>query len=221
MAKPVWLTDEAAKALQQFVQQSLLNNRQGSDNFGADGVPPKAADCFVAYPKDSTGIPGLTGDGTTGTGNTVVPGSALCDIYALQEGGLDPVGLEQTVYNLSDSALSQDWIVIHRTRHGSWVAGSTGNGGVLWGVCSATYSAYATIEVDVYEGLPGGTNQATGTTVDAIAPGLPFTYDGLGLIGDLVPIPSYRAIASGSPLYGFRPIECDASHSGDVTGTGT
>jgi len=78
-------------------------------------LPPEV---YLAKPQDSGGIPGLANDDE--------PGSATCDIYKLDDS--DPpalvavTGLERTVYNLSQSDIGQDWIVVVRTKFGKWFA---------------------------------------------------------------------------------------------------
>jgi len=81
-----------------------------------------APDVYIAKPKESSGIPALT----VVSGESV-PGEAECEIYhILPNTSGDPElkkieGVTHTVYNLSTSALTQDWIQVQRDKHGSWL----------------------------------------------------------------------------------------------------
>lgn len=79
---------------------------------------------------------------------------------------------------------------------------------ILWGVMCESYTAFEAIDVPVWEGVPAGSGVATGETVAAIAWGEAFTYDADGLIGYLIPIPSFRAVSSSAPGYLWVPAEC-------------
>jgi len=105
------------------------------------GEDHQAPEVYVALPP-ADGIPGTDavdnyGDYDPYTGyaeyeNNLV-GSAECDIYRIVRDGshwrLEEVsGLSKTVYNLTDSVISQAFIPIMRDKFGNWIAGSTGGG---------------------------------------------------------------------------------------------
>lgn len=75
-------------------------------------------------------------DGITGTGpQSDRPGSAECQIWKIVDDGtglkiLERVGnLTQTVYNLSTSSISQQWVSIHKTKFGHWIVSNPRSGG--------------------------------------------------------------------------------------------
>jgi hypothetical protein len=85
---------------------------------------------YIAWPP-AAGIPAMaSGVGTAPD----VPGSATCDIYQIQVDGSTPEliqveGLTRVVYNLSNAAIPQDWIVAGRDKFGRWLAlGGAGAG---------------------------------------------------------------------------------------------
>lgn len=105
-----------------------------------------APETYIALPEQCQGILGLTrytGTGTagdppgtaghkTGTGTSScltsahewdIPGSGLCDIYKIRasDGKLEKVGNSVTVWNLSESDIAKDWIVVTRDKFGRWV----------------------------------------------------------------------------------------------------
>lgn len=70
------------------------------------------------------GIPALQSMGSTGIGD--IPGSALCMIFKTSQSAdltEDVTGYQQTVYNLSTSAIPGDtWLIIVRDKYGKWYA---------------------------------------------------------------------------------------------------
>jgi hypothetical protein len=93
---------------------------------GPEGFEPQrvqsAPDVYVAYPQETTGIPARADD---------TPGIAWCDLYALRDDGtLARIGdaNQHPVYNLSTEAIGQDYVLVHRTKHGRWVTAPTASG---------------------------------------------------------------------------------------------
>ena len=88
----------------------------------------QASAVFIAKTPDA-GIPALVQD--TGTGNADEPGAASCDIYRI-DSSTDPHSLvaiynvSKTVYNLSASIITQEWVLIHKTKSGKWVTSPDG-----------------------------------------------------------------------------------------------
>jgi hypothetical protein len=99
----------------------------------AEAEDHQAPETYIAKPQTVDGIPKLLPSGS-GTGTDVSgsaydePGKADCDIYQILIDGTtgDPelhlIGLNLTVYNITESDLDQAWIVVTRTKFGKWVA---------------------------------------------------------------------------------------------------
>lgn len=139
--KVYFLSESDLATIKHFikVQQSQRNNTP--THAASAHVPQANTDVYMAFAP--SGIPGLTQGGsagsTEGTGSDyAMPGSALCNIYSIDTdtGELQPVyNLDKQVYNLSATVVPTGWLVIHKEKFGSWVAGlgaaseSTGSNG--------------------------------------------------------------------------------------------
>lgn len=208
----VLLTETDERILKQIVQQVQQAPVNLAGDPGLAEAIPGAPEVYVAHGE----MTALSGVGTAGA----TPGSGTCTLYLLSGGTLVSLGQTRTVYNLSTTALTEGWYLVSRTKQGYWFATGVGGGATKWGICRQSYNAFEEVTVEIWEGVPGGDGLDTGETVDAVAPGVGFSYSGLGLIGDLVPISSYKAFNSSAPEYGFRPLSCEGTHS-NTTGTGT
>lgn len=87
--------------------------------YGEDSQSPET---FIAKPLSST-IPALDENGTTADATA---GEGECEIYQIVNSVLEPTGITKTVYNLSERAFRQKFIIITRDKFGKWivVAGS-------------------------------------------------------------------------------------------------
>lgn len=125
------ITDEDWNILKKLVEQNRNQlqspiTRPTANSQFMDGDDSMAPEVYIALPP-ADGIPGL--DSITvgsGTDNPPAegdrPGHAECNIYRIVDGELKLVsGLTRTVYNLSESTIEQDWILIERDKFGTWV----------------------------------------------------------------------------------------------------
>lgn len=85
-----------------------------------------APEMYIAKPVDAGGIPSMEQAGTSLSESPAagdVAGSALCDIFKLSSNGtFQEIGLQKTVYNLSQDPIGYEWIIIQRDKFGSWIA---------------------------------------------------------------------------------------------------
>lgn len=99
-----------------------------------DGDDSMAPEVYIALPP-SGGIPaldsitvGTSSDNPPAEGDR--PGHAVCNIYQIVDGELKLIsGITRTVYNLSESEIAQDWILIQRDKFGRWLPSQGGSGG--------------------------------------------------------------------------------------------
>jgi len=116
-------------------------SRPPTEHTWSEGEDHQAPETYVAKPQTSAGIPKLLPtDDTTGTGTDISgslydePGKAVCDIAKIVynsvtgDSELLDVGLPVEVHNLSSSDISQDWILVTRTKYGKWIAAGSGAG---------------------------------------------------------------------------------------------
>lgn len=120
-----FIPNEREAALLREVTKRVLGNTYKSREPSQEDDPHFSPDVYVAKPQDVGGIPARVDD---------VPGTALCDIYRLSLNGTDEMELEQTgyavpVYNLSTTAVSQEYIQVHRDKYGTWLAITAGGDG--------------------------------------------------------------------------------------------
>lgn len=116
-----WLVQEKRK------EQKSPINRQG---IAPGDDTHQAPEVYIALPQESTGIPAMTRGIGTGSGGTDTPGSATCDVYKIVDGELESTGLSKEVFNLTDSAIPHDWILILRDKFGRWVVPPVGSAAV-------------------------------------------------------------------------------------------
>lgn len=147
MPKP-WMPSEQDRVILQDlinVRKRQLQNtpsRPPTERSWDETEDHQAPEVYVAKPQTSAGIPALLeasigvgtgspiGTGTLDSGSTYdEPGKAECDIYQILVDGtsgdpeLHPVTeFSHIVHNITKSALSQDWVQIHRTKYGKWLA---------------------------------------------------------------------------------------------------
>lgn len=132
------ISDEDWMVLKKLVEQNrntLQNpaNRPSSIGQYLAGDDSMAPEVYIALPP-SGGIPaldsitaGTSSDNPPAEGDR--PGHAVCTIYQIVNGELKLMsGLTKTVYNLSESEIAQDWILIQRDKGGRWVAVQGGSG---------------------------------------------------------------------------------------------
>lgn len=106
-AKDVQLIRE----MEVIVARLRSQHPQLSDPQKVQGAP----DVYVAYPQEASGIPARSDD---------TPGVAWCDVYVLRDDGtLARIGdaHQHPVYNITTEVISQDYVIIQRTKHGRWV----------------------------------------------------------------------------------------------------
>jgi len=132
-----------------------------------------SSDVYVALPQETSGVPALTklGTGTdTNAQEGDQPGSARCDIYKVsildEIAQLTLIGHDKEVFNLSTTALEQDWFTVHRTNFGSWMA-------VTGGVCA---SQNAILQIHNI-GPAGGGTFSMDLNVLGVTDTLTFNYD--------------------------------------------
>jgi hypothetical protein len=130
-------SEEDIRLLQDVVRiakDGTLNKvlRSLQDDNYLDELAHQAPEVYIGYPQESEGIPELVkGE----EGNPDKPGYGTCDIYkivdnASEEPELIQVdNLDKVVYNLSESVIDQDWLVLDRTKFGRWVTRPPGSGG--------------------------------------------------------------------------------------------
>jgi hypothetical protein len=135
--KTYGLTEAEVAILQKVIDRVLPSRLNQYSRPGSSETQLNTPEVYVAYPQESDGIPALV----AGTGGDPdVPGSAKCDIYRILGGPqgsptLVKVGnLFQTVYNLTKSILTQDWLTVTRDKFGSWLAqvGGSGTPSYVW-----------------------------------------------------------------------------------------
>lgn len=112
-------------------RQNPPSSRLGYDIFDDS---PQAPEVYIAL-VPSGGIPANEGDPELlpGTGTELdlnqgdTPGSATCQIYRIIGGVLYSCDFSKVVYNLSASAIDEQWITVIRDKFGNWIA-QTGGG---------------------------------------------------------------------------------------------
>lgn len=125
--------DEDTRILQGLIDREkagrINNIRSDSERSFDAGEDHQAPETYIGIPQTGTGIPALEEVGTSGPGEGDIPGSEMCDIYRVVGTELKSIGLEQRVYNISSTALTQSWIPVTRDKFGNWVA--LGGGGSI------------------------------------------------------------------------------------------
>lgn len=151
-------TDEEMSLLSRVIKrekQGVVNTQnRPSEDESQDYLAPEH---YIAAIVDE-GIPALTPDfssGSTGTGTGTepassydMPGRGLCNIYRIIDGLLRPAGFTKIVYNLTSSAISEDWFTVSRDKYGNWIANLGGS---------------STIVVKIVETAPGTGSFGTGS----------------------------------------------------------
>jgi hypothetical protein len=144
MAKAYVLSEVDRDLLREMVQDYL--SQMADQPATPDEVDDyRTTGAHVAYPETSDGVPAMTG---------ATPGSAKCIIYQLS-GATSPelvyAGFTETVYNLSLSAVAQDYFLVHRLKTGGWVASQSARVGTV-GIFLAEDHPGRGIVFDVYVG---------------------------------------------------------------------
>lgn len=94
----------------------------------AEGEDHQSPEVYMGYPTSASGIPALTAGASPAND---VPGTGTCDVYTLDlSSPTSPVmrsaGFTLRVYNFSEEAFSQNWLLLTREKSGAWiVAGGT------------------------------------------------------------------------------------------------
>lgn len=175
------ITSDEAMILKQVVKE-FRNKRKNNPTTNTFQQIHYAPEVYIAYPP-SGGIPPLERAADTGTsvpgtaaGDYDRPGSAECDIYRIIKDANDipellPVtDVSRTVYNLTTTRISQDWISIKRDKWGSWLADTGGSGTT---VCPAQN---AIIDIAIAGSPTGGTFDLY-VVVNSTEETLTFNYD--------------------------------------------
>ncbi len=121
----IFLTEKDRRLLQEMLDE--LNRREietpRQSDLGREDY--QTSECYIAWPPEG-GIPALTIEGDYGPSGNDQPGSAVCDIYWINESGTAELQVvtdfKKTVYNFSRIAVPQKWTAIHRTKYGRWIA---------------------------------------------------------------------------------------------------
>lgn len=142
----LYLTERDAALVQELLNRSRRNYvKPTTYNPSPLGSAPEV---YIVRTPDG-GIPALSRpeegeEGSESDPTQDVPGVAECEVYWLRYDGttasLEKAGFKQTVFNLSDKELKDQWLVIMRDKYGHWlpVIGGGEAGGVNVGY---TYSA--------------------------------------------------------------------------------
>lgn len=127
MAKIYALTEAETLLLREMARdfrgrktnKPIAESAEWGKTYGEDSQAPET---FIAKPVSSS-IPALDENGTTAEATA---GSGECEIYQIVNDVLEPTGIIKTVYNLSERAFRQKFIIITRDKFGKWivVAGS-------------------------------------------------------------------------------------------------
>ncbi len=97
--------------------QSILDNHRIRRVRRETGVQDLSGpEKYVMLPP-SGGISAVSDASTEGA----APGSALCSVYRILNGVLSDTGKTRTVFNLSGTAITQQWIAPERDKYGSWI----------------------------------------------------------------------------------------------------
>lgn len=97
--------------------QSILDNHRIRRVRRETGVQDLSGpEKYVMLPP-SDGIPAVS----VTSGEGAAPGSALCSVYRILNGLLSDTGKTRTVFNLSGTAITQQWIAPERDKYGSWI----------------------------------------------------------------------------------------------------
>ena len=203
-----FLSDSEVALLQRLldVHRGQLGNmpsRPPTERSWDEGEDHQAPEVYIAYPQTHAGIPVLLSAGT-GTGESDSdydePGKAECDIYKIVENDttgdpeLHDAGFSKDVYNLTPSAIDQDWVSVARTKFGKWLAiasVSTAGATLEWAILDETLSEGSTATASIYRGGPSVEDLAdSGENVTVGAPPLMGSDTGTG--------PDVDTIASGS-----------------------
>ena len=163
------LTDDDKALIESMIRREVTRriNTPIRDEMPGHSFAP---DVYIALPP-SGGIPALTRAAGTSAGDGDKPGSAICNIYRIDytvdPEVLEPVdGLDATVFNLSTTAVDEDWIEVKRTKFGIWLAATSSSSsleireGVLGqNLVAATHGidTPATAPLHVWEKTSGGT----------------------------------------------------------------
>lgn len=127
MADPLYFLNKEDRDALQAMLTVFRQRRLNVPSRNIPDLPGRSSDTYIAIPSTSDGVPALTSGGEIGTANTDTPGFAECDIYQIVDIGdglptIESVEFRVLVYNLSQTAIAQDWIVVTRDRFGSWLA---------------------------------------------------------------------------------------------------
>jgi hypothetical protein len=153
--------------------------RAPSDKFWLENLAVQAPEIYVAK-TPTGGIPAMDQAEDTGTGTGTVdldsPGSADCDIYRIEFATptSSPTlvaisGLTRTVYNLTNSAITDEWVLAHKDKWGFWCA-SAGGGGVS---CTSQNCIHDITLI----GSPQGGSFDLDYTINSTTETLTFNYD--------------------------------------------
>lgn len=126
------LNEDDRRVLKEVIDREARRPKNSVDD-GGPGHPVHTSEVYIAKVPEG-GIPALEIEAAYGTGDdTYIPGEASCEIYKLDNTvdppELIPAGFSRTVYNVTDSVLSSEFVIIVRDKFGRWVPSSGGAGG--------------------------------------------------------------------------------------------
>lgn len=176
-----WEVLKRIVAANQNLQQSPPQRPRSTGQY-LDGDDSMSPEVYIALPP-AGGIPALgrtTSAGTgTGSGTSTspqewdTPGSATCGIYQIILDSeripnlIKVQGPDRVVYNLSASALPEDWLTVHRDKFGKWLAATSGSG------CESQNTIWDII----ITGAPTGGTFTLTVDINGIAETLTFDYN--------------------------------------------
>lgn len=156
------ILSDADVALVSEVIGTILKTRknttsQGKGNLQNSNFIP--AGSYIALPSDVDGIPGLMPAESEPDPHDI-PGKALCDIYKVDTatGEMAAISKSVVVYNMSQSDIGTEWLIVNRTPFGEWVFSPPGGAGqrILFEIIEADFACCEHVQVEVIGGPCGG-----------------------------------------------------------------
>jgi hypothetical protein len=162
--KYYYLNDQQIALIQQIadiVRDRFPNTRLRGKNLLDNKQNWFTPETYIALPP-TNGIPAIsqaTG-GTPQEGDK--PGSAKCNIYRLVNGAISAWGYQEKVYNLTSNNIPQQWILVTKTKDGTWICPVGGGSSLFIGKANQHLFQGSAGFVQRYSGATSSSLSGTG-----------------------------------------------------------